>query len=321
MNFLDYDEYLMNKQMDFIFSNIFENMKWLSTNEVEWDMDIDTKTKIYSYINQLPYKYRNFVRILINKIVSIKKVDNYKEFLKRLLFKVDSLIKNSKYKKIIIQIIILIFLYNSFVTVDDIKDVSDVNISDVNISDVNISDVIINDTIKSKNTINIDEVETLKPYSDFLKKLSFKESSNNWKSIRYIKRGKRKIAKYVGKYQFGDLAFKDIKSKIRVHKFLKNPNIWPESQQDKDILKLLNNNRHYLRKRGRFKGYKYYIGKVINGINITESGILAASHLVGNKSVRKFLLSNGKIDIADGNGTKCSHYLKEFSGYKIKESI
>lgn len=60
-----------------------------------------------------------------------------------------------------------------------------------------------------------------------------------------------------------------------------------------------------------------YEGKVINGIKITESGILAASHLAGAGGVKKFLRSGGKYNPADGYGTKLTHYLKKFSNYNF----
>jgi hypothetical protein len=56
-------------------------------------------------------------------------------------------------------------------------------------------------------------------------------------------------------------------------------------------------------------------GKTINGNEITESGILAAAHLAGPGNVKRFL-RNGK-EFRDGNGTKLTSYLTQFSGYKL----
>ena len=56
-------------------------------------------------------------------------------------------------------------------------------------------------------------------------------------------------------------------------------------------------------------------GQEINGILITESGILAAAHLGGPGSVRKYFRS-GKI-MKDGNGVKITSYMKQFSGYDL----
>jgi hypothetical protein len=138
---------------------------------------------------------------------------------------------------------------------------------------------------------------------EFLDKLAYRESRNNWLSA---KKG------YVGKYQFGKHAFKDIKkNQIDSATFVNNPNLYPEDEQNRDVIKLLKNNKYYLR------NYYKYIGQTIGGIKITESGMLAASHLVGQKAVKNFLSSNGKINDKDGNGVSCYNYLKYFTGYKL----
>jgi hypothetical protein len=138
---------------------------------------------------------------------------------------------------------------------------------------------------------------------EFLDKLSFRESSNNWKSA---KKG------YVGQYQFGKYAFADIgKQPIDSDEFINNPDIYSKEEQNKDVIKLLKKNKYYLR------NYYKYIGQTINGVEITESGMLAASHLVGQNAVKRFLASNGKNNDTDGNGVPCSNYLKYFTGYKL----
>ena len=57
------------------------------------------------------------------------------------------------------------------------------------------------------------------------------------------------------------------------------------------------------------------VGKKIKGITITESGILAAAHLAGAGSVKKFLRSNGAFYFEDGYGTTIEEYLYKFRGY------
>jgi hypothetical protein len=67
------------------------------------------------------------------------------------------------------------------------------------------------------------------------------------------------------------------------------------------------------------KRLKKYIdrfdGQVINGILITESGLLAAAHLGGAGSVKKWFRT-GKIK-QDGNGVKITQYMEQFSGYSL----
>ncbi len=56
-------------------------------------------------------------------------------------------------------------------------------------------------------------------------------------------------------------------------------------------------------------------GRRINGTKITESGILAAAHLAGAGSVKKYLRSNGTKGFTDAYGTNIESYLKKFAGY------
>jgi hypothetical protein len=58
-------------------------------------------------------------------------------------------------------------------------------------------------------------------------------------------------------------------------------------------------------------------GKKINGILITESGILAATHLVGPKAVKQYLNSNGKDIKKDALGTSIEDYLEMFKNYTL----
>jgi len=142
-------------------------------------------------------------------------------------------------------------------------------------------------------------------YKSFLDKLAFRESSNNWKSIN--KYG------YIGKYQFGPIAFKDVGMKpIDTAKFHSNPNIFTECAQDSVVNILINHNKKYLR-----RYIPTYSDTVVHGINITESGLIGAAHLVGNGNVKKWLNSNGKEVITDANGVSIEEYLVIFAHYKV----
>lgn len=63
------------------------------------------------------------------------------------------------------------------------------------------------------------------------------------------------------------------------------------------------------------KDIKRYNGKYINGVKVTESGILAAAHLAGAGNVKKYLRSGGAQGFSDAFGTSIRYYLKKFSGY------
>ncbi len=59
-----------------------------------------------------------------------------------------------------------------------------------------------------------------------------------------------------------------------------------------------------------------YIGQSVQGIVLTKSGMIAASHLVGLGNFAKFLKSNGSdAPPQDGFGTTAVEYLKLFNGY------
>jgi len=142
------------------------------------------------------------------------------------------------------------------------------------------------------------EMPVVKNHSTFLSAIGFRESSNNYKAVNQFG--------YLGKYQFGRktlnaIGFKDVSNR----EFLANPSI-----QEEAMLILLKRNKHTLRRE-----IKKYVGKTINGIYITESGILAAAHLGGAGNVKKFF-RNGK-DFADGNGTKITSYMKRFANYQL----
>ncbi len=66
-------------------------------------------------------------------------------------------------------------------------------------------------------------------------------------------------------------------------------------------------------------GSDQYLGQTINGILITESGLLAGAHLVGHGGLHKFLASNGQVVPQDGNKIAVTHYIGKFSGYNIAQ--
>ncbi len=147
--------------------------------------------------------------------------------------------------------------------------------------------------------------ENKKKLLAFLEPLGFIESGNNWK--RYNKYG------YMGQWQFGKAALKDVGySHVKYKDFKKNPQIFPPEDQLDAMIKYMKINEKILH-----KIIKKYEGKVINGIKITKSGILAAAHLGGAGSVQEFFKTNGNKDFSDANGTKISKYLKNYGGYNF----
>lgn len=109
---------------------------------------------------------------------------------------------------------------------------------------------------------------------------------------------------YMGKYQFGRKTLRNVGVHDFKH-FLNNPEI-----QEKAFDALLSINKWVLRKE-----IKKYAGKTIKGVEITESGLLAAAHLGGAGSVKAFLRSNGNNGFRDGFGTSIKTYLRRFKGF------
>ncbi|MPT35082.1 MAG: peptidoglycan-binding protein LysM [Flavobacterium sp.] len=115
---------------------------------------------------------------------------------------------------------------------------------------------------------------------------------------------------YMGKYQFGKSTLRTV-GIYDVAGFLKNPRM-----QEKAFKALLARNKWELRKE-----IDRYEGKVIKGVKITESGILAAAHLGGAGSVKSFLKSNGNNGFTDGFGTSLKSYLRKFGGYDTSNIV
>jgi hypothetical protein len=147
--------------------------------------------------------------------------------------------------------------------------------------------------------IEAPEVEIeIKNHDKFLDDIGFRESSNNYKAVNQFG--------YLGKYQFGRKTLNAIGLKdISNYEFLSDPTI-----QELAMAELLQRNKRTLRRE-----IEKYQGKVINGIYITESGILAAAHLGGAGNVKKFFRKGYEFE--DGNGTKMTSYMVRFADYSL----
>ena len=140
----------------------------------------------------------------------------------------------------------------------------------------------------------IDEIPNL---NLFLNDIGFRESSNRYNVVNQYG--------YMGKYQFGIKTLRQIGIETTRKEFLSSPDL-----QEEAMITLLKANQHNLRRQ-----IKKYDGKLVNGILVTESGLLAAAHLGGPGSVKKWLRSGE--DFKDGNGTKITSYIKTFNGYDL----
>jgi len=134
----------------------------------------------------------------------------------------------------------------------------------------------------------------------FKEALAFKESQGKYRVINTLG--------YLGKYQFGKTTLERFRIYNTDH-FLKNPEL-----QENAFLAYCKVNKWILR-----KDIKRSVGTIINGVEITESGILAAAHLSGAGNVKKYLRTGGQHNLSDAYGASISLYMKKFAGFDVSD--
>ena len=132
----------------------------------------------------------------------------------------------------------------------------------------------------------------------FKEALAFKESTGNYFVTNTLG--------YLGKYQFGVGTLKLVGISNTAN-FLNDPIL-----QEKAFETNIARNKWIMR-----RDIKRFVGKSIKGVQITESGMLAAAHLAGPGNVMKYLRSYGKIITKDAYGTSIDKYIKRFAGYDL----
>lgn len=255
--------------------------------ESDIQSEVDIWLRLYESVNESDSSLSERIENFLKKLVSKVPTDN------QLIGKLSAI-----FKKIISKTSLLILVTSILIT--------------LSIKDIIIQRALDNAGIKKKESINIIKKSKSKGSVDphlkkYLNAIAQRESSGTsgtWDTVSNTG--------YIGKYQFGNIALKECGYDFNVNDFKRNPNIFPESEQDKAMVTLLKKNIKYLGKYiDKFKG------KVIGGVKITTSGLLAASHLVGAKNIKKFLNSYGRHIPKDGNGTPCTEYIEKFGGYRI----
>ncbi|MEW7290431.1 peptidoglycan-binding protein LysM [Aquimarina sp. 2304DJ70-9] len=137
-----------------------------------------------------------------------------------------------------------------------------------------------------------------KSYLGFKEAVAFKESRGDYGVVNQFG--------YMGKYQFGKSTLDLIGVRgISRKEFLNNPKL-----QEKAFYAYLSRNKWVLR-----RDIKWFAGKTMNGVEVTESGILAAAHLGGPNAVKRYLRTGGVDGFADAYGTTIRYYMKRFGGY------
>ena len=155
---------------------------------------------------------------------------------------------------------------------------------------------------EQKDYPNLNVPFTGKFFIGFKEAVAFKESQGKYKKINTLG--------YMGKYQFGLETLKTI-GIFDSLSFLNSPKM-----QEKAFVALLAKNKWELKDE-----IAVYEGDIVGGVRVTESGILAAAHLGGVGSVKRFLKTNGARKCRDQNGASVKTYMREFGGYETSGII
>lgn len=152
----------------------------------------------------------------------------------------------------------------------------------------------------------------------FITALGLRESNMNPRIINPIGA--------MGAWQFMPATLRDLGlGHITPESFTTNPDIFPLNLQIAALERKFHNDLSLLqyqwfRAENSINYLDVYLGRTINGIRITLSGLLAACHIAGVGGVIKFLDSDGYNNPADMFGTRLSDYLREFAEYEYSST-
>jgi len=158
----------------------------------------------------------------------------------------------------------------------------------------------------------------------FAKKLAGRESGGNQKIVN--------AQGYMGSYQMGEAALIDAGYASRNGSAYDNANIaWTGKDGINSTQDFLNNQQAQTNafnanlsnnwRRAERNGLTQYVGRDINGVTLTESGLLGGMHLKP-AAVKAYFNNGGCIPgrgsaTNDGNGTCVGEYMKKFSGFDV----
>ncbi len=162
-------------------------------------------------------------------------------------------------------------------------------------------------------------------YADFFAAIRLRESSGNYHAVNTLN--------YLGAYQFGEAALVDLGLAVRdanpfnndyslgfTGKFgvsTKAEFLASAAAQDAAADEWWS----LLWARVRHADIEIYDQQVLNGVRLTKTGMIAASHLLGTGALVKFIQSGGTDAGRDAYGTTLTEYLKLFADYDAPESF
>lgn len=154
-------------------------------------------------------------------------------------------------------------------------------------------------------------------YRAFLDALGDRESSGDYGAVNTFG--------YLGKYQFGELALIDVgyyradgtaQNDWKAAYWTGKDGVASKADFLADPAAQEGAIRAYMKLQWSYLGEaRAYAGQKVHGIKVTESGLLAAAHLLGAGAVRSFLASDGGTVPGDAYGTSLVEYFKLFRGY------
>lgn len=156
-------------------------------------------------------------------------------------------------------------------------------------------------------------------YDDFFAAVRQRESGGNYKVVN--------SAGYAGAYQFGEAALIDLgyapkDSNVYDNKFtagflgkdgIDSLQTFLNTPAEQDVAAA--SWFSMLWSRIRASDLEFYAGQTLNGVLLTKSGMIAASHLAGTGGLKSFIQSGGVTNAKDSNQTSVVDYLKLFASY------
>jgi hypothetical protein len=146
-------------------------------------------------------------------------------------------------------------------------------------------------------------VKAVSDNSSFKDALGKRESGNDYSAVNQLG--------YLGKYQFGGMALRDLGYKDKDYNWTGKDGIKSKEDflangelQEKSIDRYFTMQERYLKSKGALD----YVGTTFKGFKVTKQGLIAAAHLVGAGAVNTMLKTG--IVPQDANGTKALEYLK-----------
>ena len=115
---------------------------------------------------------------------------------------------------------------------------------------------------------------------------------------------------FAGRYQFGDDRLADYNAVAGTNYTAEGLLKMPEEEQEKIQEKIADWHFSDISKFIKSEGLDKYIGTEINGVTLTESSLVAVAHLGGKSGLKQFLLTDGKYNKKDSNGTSLTDYAR-----------